>query len=157
MPRRRFRSVHDAFKYLDKEIILNANGRFYVPEYGTEHGSIDDAKAEIKSRQEKRDKAPRTLVWFKAGRMFGRSGEWEKGYTTGHGTGFRGSSVIVTHTDEHGRSRREQESYSNVYPVNEKNDAIISQLVALQQQIDKLEQEKDTLEEQLEHIQLVEE
>lgn len=143
----RARSIYDNdFRYLDRTVSLNKDGKFQT-DYGTIHDTLDEAKTEIKSRQQKRDKAPKFDVWFRKGASWSRAGNWVQGQTTGHHVSNNGE-VIVTFTED-GHARRENHYDHAVYPVNEHNDKLIEKIRALDAQIEKLEADRSDLKEQL--------
>lgn len=157
--RRSYHGPSEGFKYLDKEIMLVTDGKYYVPAYSTTHDTLDEAKAEIKSRQVKRDKATKIKVWLKDSRwsFHDEEEEWKQGETTGYLTGSRMNEVVVMITDDQGRVERRNIYASNLYEVNEQNDAIISQIRVIDEQIKQLRKSRSEWLETLTTIRTVNE
>ncbi len=148
MSRRGYHYRNDPFKYLDHEISLNANGKFYCPDFGIEAGTLEEVKAEIKSRETKRKALPTMEVYF-----HDTYGGWRKGQTTGAHVGYTGHYVWVSYPSERrGKMERKQVDRDSVYPVNEKNDAMLSQLNALSNQIEQLQESYHRTEAEMDNL-----
>lgn len=133
----RRRSVSGEFRYLDHEIRLHpTTGKFWCPDYDVDGDTLEQVKAQVKEKQDRRDRTPTQEVWWLDTGMWGEH-EWKRGTCTGNLVGARSSMVWVSY-EVGGRKQRQQVYASNVKPCNEKNDAIMSQITALYTQREQL-------------------
>lgn len=141
MSRRRSYFNSESFVYLEREIKLNAEGKFTCPEYGITRDTLQEVKDAIKERHVKREKLPKVDVIFQDSY---NHGTWLRGTTTGAPVGYRDHEVWVTwprETKRYGRSsvERKQIYRTSCYPATPENEAVISQLKALTDQIEALQ------------------
>ena len=129
-------------------IQLDAQGKFYSPDYGITKDTLDELKVEIRS--ETRKKLPKQDVWVLGDHYTDEDDLFIRATTTGMIDSRNDWYIWIT--KQGGRKEREKVRYTTVYPCNERNDALVEQYNTLCKQRRAIAEQQHNVQDQMTSI-----